>query len=73
LVSENELLQGGGQVSVSYISGTLSSPEKEDYYKSLRFHLLAKSYEEALRHNSENFEAFNRLITNYLLTRDEKV
>ena len=47
--------------------------------------MLAKSYEaqenkiyavqfykEALRFNAENFEAFNRLIANFLLTRDEK-
>ena len=29
-------------------------------------------YQEALRYNSENYEAFNRLISNYLLTKDEK-
>ena len=47
--------------------------------------MLAKSYEsqenkinavqfykEALKYNAENFEAFNRLTANYLLTREEK-
>lgn len=85
LVQENEMLQGGGNMSVSYITDTFSSPQKEDYYKGLRFLLLAKSYEaqenkiyavqfyrEALRANCENCEAFQRLISNYLLTGDEK-
>lgn len=29
-------------------------------------------YKEALKFNSENYEAFNRLISNYLLTKEEK-
>lgn len=29
-------------------------------------------YQEALRFNCENYEAFNRLISNYLLTKEEK-
>ena len=79
------MLQGGGNISVSYITDALSNSEKEFYYKGLRYLLLAKSYEaqenklyalqfykEALRHNSENYEAFNRLISNYLLTKEEK-
>jgi hypothetical protein len=45
LVSENEMLQGGGNISVSYITDALTNSEKEYYYKGLRFLLLAKSYE----------------------------
>lgn len=29
-------------------------------------------YKEALRHNGASYEAFNRLISNHLLTREEK-
>jgi len=42
-------------------------------YESQENKLYAlKFYKEALKCNSENFEAFNRLISNYLLTSDEK-
>ena len=73
-----------GTSVVSYISdtaGAFDSQEKADYYKGLRCLLLAKAYEtqenkvyavrnyiQALHHNAENFEAFDRLISNYLLT-----
>lgn len=63
-----------------------SNEQKEDYYESLRSLLLAKSYEcmdnkveathhykRALSFNPENYEAFNRVISNYLLTKDEKL
>jgi hypothetical protein len=59
--------------------------EELNYYRGLRFLLLARSYEaqenknyavlfykEALRHNGASYEAFNRLISNHLLTREEK-
>ena len=29
-------------------------------------------YKEALRHNGASYEAFNRLLSNHLLTRDDK-
>ncbi len=29
-------------------------------------------YKEALKNNAENFEAFDRLVSNYLLTQEEK-
>jgi hypothetical protein len=59
--------------------------EELNYYRGLRFLLLARAYEsqenkiyavqfykEALRYNAANFEAFNRLVANHLLTREEK-
>ena len=58
--------------------------EQTGYYKGLRFLLLDRAYEsqenklyavqfykEALRHNTASFEAFNRLVANHLLTREE--
>ena len=64
------------------------SPDAQEelgYYRGLRFLLLARAYEsqenknyavlfykEALRHNGANYEAFNRLVANHLLTREEK-
>lgn len=45
LAQENEYLQGGGNVSVSYVSESMNRSEKEDYYKGLRFLMLAKAYE----------------------------
>lgn len=58
---------------------------EDSYFLGLRFLLLARAYEsqenkpyavqfykEALRHNPTCFEAFNRLVSNHLLTRDEK-
>jgi len=42
-------------------------------YESLENKLQACSfYQEALKYNPENFEAFNRLISNFLLTKEEK-
>jgi hypothetical protein len=67
--------------------GGLTPDQQEElsYYRGLRFLLLARSYEaqenknyavlfykEALRHNGASYEAFNRLISNHLLTREEK-
>lgn len=59
--------------------------EPSSYYKGLKHLVLAKAYEcqenntcaaenykLSLIHNCENFEAFERLIGNYLLTQDEK-
>ena len=45
LVQENELLQGGGNISVSYINDSLTNGEKENYYRGLKNLLLAKCYE----------------------------
>ena len=65
--------------------GDNDSLEEVGYYKGLRFLLLARAYEsqenklyavqfykEALRYNAASFEAFNRLVANHLLTREEK-
>lgn len=59
--------------------------EQSNYYKGLKHLILAKAYEHqennecsclnyklALQHNPENYEAFERLITNHLLTQEEK-
>jgi anaphase-promoting complex subunit 6 len=59
--------------------------EQCNYYKGLKHLVLAKAYEcqennhcaaenykLSLRYNCENYEAFERLIGNYLLTQDEK-
>ena len=66
-------------------SSNLTVAESDSYYRGLRFLLLARAYEslenklyavqfykEALRYNSACFEAFNRLVANHLLTREEK-
>jgi hypothetical protein len=71
----------GENNSVSYISDAFEPNEKDEYYKGLRYLILAKAYEaqenkafavanykEALRHNSENYEAFDRLVSNCLMT-----
>ena len=60
--------------------------ESESFYRGLRALLLGKAYEaqenktfavknykEALRNNCENFEAFDKLFSNYLLTHAEKL
>lgn len=67
------------------LSSSLTVTEQDSYYRGLRFLLLARAYEsqenklyavqfykEALRYNSACFEAFNRLVANHLLTREEK-
>lgn len=58
--------------------------KEQHYYQSLKFLFLGKAYEaqenktfavqnlkEALKFNSENIEAFERLISNYLLPHEE--
>ncbi|CAI2361709.1 unnamed protein product [Moneuplotes crassus] len=60
-------------------------PDGQKYYQSFRHLLLGKaletqeknfhvieSYKKALEWNPENFEAFDRLFGNYLLTQEEK-
>ena len=60
--------------------------ENQSALKGLKHLLLAKAYEsqennicaaknyrKCLQHNCENFEAFDRLIGNYLLTHEEKI
>jgi hypothetical protein len=77
---ENESLVAGAE---SAEGAALDS--ELSYFRGLRFLLLARAYEsqenklyavqfykEALRYNGASFEAFNRLVSNYLLTRDEK-
>ena len=32
-----------------------------------------QNYKDALKYNCENFEAFDRLISNFLLTREERL
>ena len=58
---------------------------EDDYYKGLKHFILAKAYQTtenhictaenykmALKYNSEMFEAFDKLIGNYLLKHEER-
>jgi hypothetical protein len=85
-VLEKELLfPSDKNNSMSYISDGFGQDEKEEYYKGLKHLILAKAFEiqenkafavenykQALRCNAENYEAFDRLISNFLITNKEK-
>jgi hypothetical protein len=62
-----------------------ANEDELNYYRGLRFLLLARAYEsqenkiyavqfykEALKYNAASYEAFSRLISNHLLTKDER-
>lgn len=61
-------------------------PQEQGYYQSLKYLVLGKAYEaqenktfavqnlkESLKANCENVEAFERLISNYLLPHEESI
>ena len=71
--------------NISSFDISVLDDNQSNYFKGLKHLVLAKAYEmqennewaaesyrEALKFNCENFEAFERLIGNYLLTQDEK-
>jgi tetratricopeptide (TPR) repeat protein len=69
------------------ISAAINEDSDNDgYFKGLRCLLMAKAYEaqenkifavknykESLKHNCENYEAFDRLISNFLLTNEDRL
>ena len=71
--------------NISSFDISVLDDNQSNYFKGLKHLVLAKAYEmqennewaaesyrEALKYNWENFEAFERLIGNYLLTQEEK-
>ena len=69
-------------MSSSFVSG---EKHNESFYQAQRFMILAAAYEtqenkeltinfykDALKHNCESVNAFDKLISNYLLSQQEK-
>ena len=70
---------------INSFEASVLEEEQYNYFKGLKHLVLAKAFEaqennecavgnykQALKYNCENYEAFERLIGNYLLTQEEK-
>jgi len=77
--------ENNDQANVSSFDMSVLEEQKSNYYKGLKHLIMAKAYEiqennecaaenykEALKANCENYQAFERLVGNYLLTQSER-